>query len=654
MFNLAQVYQEYDAAQSAMLRNKLSENQLAEYQRKTAQDEQDRQKKEANEAELRQARAGAWNGDQAALSKLASLDVDEAKATAEYRDGLIRKGREAEVEKAAAEAKALAQDMAWIKNSPDPEEAAARWGYVRENSATGGELPEQFDPRMVDMLIGRSMEVGDILSMGRSEQARAAMNSAFSQQPDPRGPQGGIQPSANPAGLDPRIIGAVDSGGPSPLGATLAGSESGGSFTAQNNVPGSGGTGHFGRGQFSIGRLEDAKRAGVIPGDMSPDQFMASPDAQQRVEQWHVDDIKQGIRDRGLDRFVGQTLNGVPVTEQGMINVAHLGGQGGLAQFMQSGGKYDPADANGTKLSDYLAMGARDAQAQQGDPMSNPRVAQLMQMASDPNLTDAQKGMLGELLKSFTPGEGVKPTSDMQNYQAGLKDPGFANYMTGKNQGQTINVNTGDDPSGTGKFYAELDKKAAESIGSILEGAPAVMRTGQQIGMLDEALNGRVGPDGKRSGGVATGGAAVLKQMAGRWGIPTDGLSDIQAAQALINQIVPTQRAPGSGSMSDADLELFKQSLPTLMNTPGGNQQIIATMRAINEYDTRMVEIANAVANRKMTPSAGRDAMAALQNPLQEYRDAGQPGQPGSPGAAAPALEPVAYRWTPESGLVRQ
>ena len=82
------------------------------------------------------------------------------------------------------------------------------------------------------------------------------------------------------------------------------------------------------------------------------------------------------------------------------------------------------------------------------------------------------------------------------------------------------------------------------------------------------------------------GGAVTsIKAFAGRFGIPTENLSDIQAAEALISSLVPLQRPEGSGPMSDADLALFKRSLPQLINTPEGNRLIIETMRGIAEYD---------------------------------------------------------------------
>jgi hypothetical protein len=146
----------------------------------------------------------------------------------------------------------------------------------------------------------------------------------------------------------------------SPLGDRLVQSESGGNWRAQNNEPGHGGhIGHFGRGQFGVARLQDAKRAGVIPQGMTPEQFMSDPVAQQAVEAWHVRDIHSYITRNGLSGYVGTSIRGIPVTPQGMLNVAHLGGNSGLRRFLTSGGQYDPADANGTRLSDYLRMGAQ-------------------------------------------------------------------------------------------------------------------------------------------------------------------------------------------------------------------------------------------------------------------------------------------------------
>jgi len=129
--------------------------------------------------------------------------------------------------------------------------------------------------------------------------------------------------------------------------------ESGMSFSAVNPD-----TGAAGRAQFMATRLQDAKRAGVIPQDMTMTQFLNDRDAQVRTERWHFSDVNRFIDSNNLDQYVGTSVNGVPVTRDGMVAVAHLGGSAGLKRFLETGGRYNPADANGTRLSDYLAMGA--------------------------------------------------------------------------------------------------------------------------------------------------------------------------------------------------------------------------------------------------------------------------------------------------------
>jgi len=123
-------------------------------------------------------------------------------------------------------------------------------------------------------------------------------------------------------------------------------------WRSQNAVMGSGGKGHFGRLQFSRGRLKEASEAlGVV--DITPELFMANPRLQQSVERWHFQDIDNFIRDNGLDRYIGRTIKGVPLDIHSLRAIAHLGGKKGLKRFLESGGKYNPQDDNKTSLLDY-------------------------------------------------------------------------------------------------------------------------------------------------------------------------------------------------------------------------------------------------------------------------------------------------------------
>lgn len=156
--------------------------------------------------------------------------------------------------------------------------------------------------------------------------------------------------------------GAALLGGPSPR-ASLIQNESGGRWDAQNNATGAGGMqGHFGRLQFGQARLQEAAAAGAIPQGTTPQQFMQSPELQKSAEAWHFSDIDQAIKQNGYDRLVGQPINGVPVTVDGLRAVAHLGGVQGMKRFVETGGRYNPADVNGTRLSDYFARHGGGAQ----------------------------------------------------------------------------------------------------------------------------------------------------------------------------------------------------------------------------------------------------------------------------------------------------
>ncbi len=158
------------------------------------------------------------------------------------------------------------------------------------------------------------------------------------------------------------------------------------------------------------------------------------------------------------------------------------------------------------------------------------------------------------------------------------------------------------------KFRDEFDKANAKLFNDLITGGYEAQRSGVQIDRLDELLSG-----------VDTGLAASLKQAAGNFGIDVNGLDDIQAAQALINQLVPQQRPPGSGPMSDADLELFKQSLPRIINQPGGNRTIINTMRGIAKYTAEQGKIAQEVGAGRITAEEGMRRLNALENPLKDF-----------------------------------
>jgi hypothetical protein len=130
-------------------------------------------------------------------------------------------------------------------------------------------------------------------------------------------------------------------------------------------------SGHIGRYQFSTGALHGAgayepapgenlranqwKGAIVLPGGrrMTRDQFLADPQAQEDAFTAHVGNLDREIAARGLDRYVGTRVMDQPITRSALYAMMHMGGPEGTARFLRSGGVYDPADANGMRISTY-------------------------------------------------------------------------------------------------------------------------------------------------------------------------------------------------------------------------------------------------------------------------------------------------------------
>ncbi|CVI61008.1 hypothetical protein CFBP4996_15370 [Agrobacterium leguminum] len=134
-----------------------------------------------------------------------------------------------------------------------------------------------------------------------------------------------------------------------------------------------------------------------------------------------------------------------------------------------------------------------------------------------------------------------------------------------------------------------------------------------------ETINKLQGALGNVQGGALTG----MQQFASNYGIKLgDNASQLEYAQALINQIVPGQRPAGSGAMSDADLELFKRSVPALMNTPEGNRLIIETMRGIANYEAQIGQIAGRALAGEITRSEANRLMNEVHNPIETFRSA--------------------------------
>lgn len=181
--------------------------------------------------------------------------------------------------------------------------------------------------------------------------------------------------------------------------------------------------------------------------------------------------------------------------------------------------------------------------------------------------------------------------------------------------GVTVNVGGGE------KLDEEFAKLDAKSLADVSTSGMQAQRNLGRIGQLESLL--KSAPNGF---------GALAAQRAGEWGINTEGLDSIQAAQAVINSLVPEQRPAGSGPMSDADLELFKQSLPRIINTPQGNQTIIDTMRGIAQYDAKGAEIIQRFRRKELSRSEAFEELHNRPNPLANFKSSPQANNAGGDG----------------------
>lgn len=224
----------------------------------------------------------------------------------------------------------------------------------------------------------------------------------------------GITPGAAPGAAAPASA-FMDS---------LVRNESGGDWSALNSE------GYGGRLQFGKERLADAAAAGLVPqGTTGADFSRMPPQVQQAVEQWHFADIDRQADRLGITKHLGQNIGGVTLTPDAIRAMAHLGGIGGVQKFVQSGGQYNPADSNGTRLTDYgtrhgAAGGPGAAMAGFQVPAmpayNGPPVAALRAALANPWLDDASKQVAAQMLEEAERASDPMQQIQMQQAQMGM------------------------------------------------------------------------------------------------------------------------------------------------------------------------------------------------------------------------------------------
>lgn len=116
--------------------------------------------------------------------------------------------------------------------------------------------------------------------------------------------------------------------------------ESGGDYKIINEF------GYMGKYQFGRGTL---KMIGIK--DMNV--FLNNPEIQEAAFYANASRNKWILR-RDIARFQDKIINGVKITESGILAAAHLAGAGNVKKYLRSGGAYSFNDGFGTSIKHYF------------------------------------------------------------------------------------------------------------------------------------------------------------------------------------------------------------------------------------------------------------------------------------------------------------
>jgi len=102
-----------------------------------------------------------------------------------------------------------------------------------------------------------------------------------------------------------------------------------------------------------LGKYQFGKNTLKLIGIYNTNQFLNNPQLQEKAFIANTARNKWVLR-RDIKRFVGKHIDGVLVTESGILAAAHLAGPGSVKKYLRSYGAIGFADAYGTTVRTYM------------------------------------------------------------------------------------------------------------------------------------------------------------------------------------------------------------------------------------------------------------------------------------------------------------
>lgn len=237
------------------------------------------------------------------------------------------------------------------------------------------------------------------------------------------------------------------------------------------------------------------------------------------------------------------------------------------------------------------------------------RLVQMLQ-SENPQMRRLGQNMAQSMLVSQL--QGSKPTDEIREFEYAQRNPAFKAYKESLKKAGATNVTV--DTKGENAFATEAGKAQAKRYDEIATDG----HTAKQ--MISDVQTLKTLGDTIKTGKLAEAKAAI-GPYAEALGIKVDGLSEIQAFEAIVNRVAPSLRVKGSGAQSDYELKNFLKSLPNLGNTPEGNAIASKTIEGLYENKVKASEIASAALARRITPEQADKMIRELPDHMADYRE---------------------------------
>lgn len=241
--------------------------------------------------------------------------------------------------------------------------------------------------------------------------------------------------------------------------------------------------------------------------------------------------------------------------------------------------------------------------------------------------------------------EGAKQILSLELDQAKLPDQ-VKQYVFAKGQGYAgTYVDFRKELAAAGKTEVNVDTQGQNAFAKA--GGQAVAKRFEKLseegdtGTQDLALVGQLRDLGNT---IQTGAPAAIQSTLAKYGIKVgDNVGAVEAYDAIVDKLTPTQRVPGSGATSDYEGRMFKNSLPTLMKTPEGNAIVQNTLAGLAQYKIDRAKIAEAALAGDIEPKEALKQLRALPSPYDNFKKFAKGGfkaDPNAPDVTAPQSTP--------------